>query len=175
MEHKFMLTDDLLWDYADGFLSPEETRQVADFLQKHPEYQARLDQIHAEKRAFANLPLENADSGFAQQVMSAWAAEQQPAVATAKNKGNDWIFWAASSVIALLVFLPFLLPSKSAAPAKPLEIPEKWNPQWELPSYDWAGLFGNNTTYFLLLATLALLSLKLLDKYLQVRHLQTAA
>ena len=81
MENKFLLTDEMLWDYADGFLSPAEKGQVEDYLRGNPEWKARLDMIQAEKRELFSMTLEAPNPGFADRVMAAWAAEQRaPAV-----------------------------------------------------------------------------------------------
>jgi hypothetical protein len=173
MNHHFILTDEILWDYADGFLSLEEKKQVETWLNEHPESQTRLDHILMEKRAFATFPLEKPESGFSQQVMHAWTMEQKPAKRTAKAKHKDWIFWGAAGILLILFFIPFLL-SPDALPTEPVSIPEKFVPQITVPSYDWTGLLNSSLTQFLLLITLALLGLKLLDKYLQVRYLHTA-
>ncbi|MBL7809626.1 MAG: hypothetical protein JNN28_17530 [Saprospiraceae bacterium] len=173
MDHNFKLTDEILWDYADGFLPAEERIQVESWLRQHPESQVRLDHILVEKRAFASAPMEKPDSGFAQQVMNAWAQEHAPVKSTVAKKTLDWIFWAAGSILIFMVFVPFLL-APDAPATKPMQIPEKFVPQISVPAYDWAGLLNSHMTYFLILAILAFLSLKLLDKYLQVRKLQTA-
>lgn len=168
-----MLTDELLWDYADGFLSGDAKTQVENLLKTQPDAQQRLEQIMKEKRAFSGLTLEKPDSDFAKKVMGAWAAEQAPAKRASKAGHKDWIFWGASGILVALMFVPFLL-APDAPPAEPVRIPEKFIPQVSVPTYDWAGLLNSSSLQFLLMATLALLSLKLLDKYLQVKHLQAA-
>ncbi|HAD13360.1 MAG TPA: hypothetical protein DCF33_13095 [Saprospirales bacterium] len=173
MNHHFILTDEILWDYADGFLSPEEKKQVEARLKEHPDSQARLDHILMEKRSFATFPLEKPESGFTQQVMHAWTMEQKPVKNASKVKHKDWIFWGAAGILLMLLFTPFLL-APDAPATEPVRIPEKFVPQITVPSYDWTGLLNSNLTQFLLLITLALLGLKLLDKYLQVRYLHTA-
>jgi hypothetical protein len=173
MENNFMLTDELLWDYADGFLSAEAKTQVENWLKTHPDAQQRLDQIMAEKRAFSGLTLEKPGADFALKVMNAWAAEQAPAKRASKAGNKDWIFWGASGILLALLFVPFLL-APDAPPSEPVRIPEKFIPQVSVPAFDWAGLLNNSSLQFMLMATLALLSLKLLDKYLQVKQLQAA-
>jgi anti-sigma factor RsiW len=173
MENNFMLTDELLWDYADGFLAVEAKTQVENWIRTHPDAQQRLDQIMAEKRAFSGLTLEKPDSDFAKKVMGAWVAEHAPAKRASKASHKDWIFWGASGILVALMFVPFLL-APDAPPSEPVRIPEQFIPQVSVPTYDWAGLLSSSSLQFLLMATLALLSLKLLDKYLQVKQLQAA-
>lgn len=174
MKNNFMLTDDLLWDYADGFLEEAEKLQVDAYLRQHPEHQARLQGILAEKRTFSNLPLEKPGSDFANKVMTAWAAEQSPAKAgtIAKPKGRDWILWSIALAFGIMLALPFLMPASEAPTALPLQIPADYLQQVQWPTFDWAGLFNSSLMSYMLLLTLAFMSLKLLDKYLQVRNMR---
>lgn len=168
-----MLTDDLLWDYADGFLQADEKQQIDAYLRQHPAQQARLDAILAEKRAFAAVPLEKPNSDFAKQVMAAWAAEQNPVKADvpAKAKGQDWVLWGIAALMVALLFLPILMAPNGAAMDISFQIPEEYVPQFQVPAFDWQGLFGSTWLRTFVLITMAFMSLKLLDKYLQVRNL----
>ncbi len=171
MDNNFMLTDDMLWDYADGFLQGEEKLRVDAYLSQHPEHQARLNAIRAEKRAFSALPLEKPGAGFAQQVMAAWATEQVTEKATlpTKAKGSDWILWSIAIAFGLMMAVPFLLAPAASPESFSFKIPEEYVPQVQTPSFDWAGFFNSAMLRNALLLTLAFMSLKLLDKYLQVR------
>lgn len=170
MEKNTMITDDLLWDYADGFLDREETLRVDAYLRQHPEHQARLDAILAEKRAFAALSNEKPDAGFAQQVMATWAAEQKPL----RAKGRDWVLWGIGAALALMLLLPLWMAQNTAPMGTPLPIPDEILPQVSAPSVDWAGLLNSALLRNALLFSMALMSLKLLDKYLQVQRLRIA-
>ena len=164
-----MLTDELLWDYADGFLEGEEKLRVDAYLRQHPAQQTRLEAILAEKRAFSALPLETPKAGFAQQVMAVWAAERAlaPTVLPAKAKGRDWVLWGIAAAFGLMLAVPILL-LPSAAPYMPQwEIPAEYVPQ--LPMLDWAGLFSSALLRIAALLALAYGGLRILDKYLQVR------
>jgi len=171
MENNFMLTDDLLWDYADGLLEGDEQIRVASYLGQHPEYQARLDAILSEKRAFSALRMEKPNAGFAQQVMAAWATEQVPAKALdlAKPKGRDWILWGIAAAFGLMMLAPLWM-APAAAPA--FQIPDAYIPQIQVPTFDWAGFFSSAWLRNLVLLTTAFMALKLLDKYLQVRNMR---
>ncbi|MBK6994763.1 MAG: hypothetical protein IPH31_07480 [Lewinellaceae bacterium] len=174
MENNFLLTDDILWDYADGFLARDEKLRVDTYLRQHPEQQARLDAIMSEKRAFTAMPLEKPNTGFAQNVMAAWAAEQTPSKAAApvKTKGHDWILWAISVAFGLMIVVPFML-APSAAPSElSLQIPEEYIPQFQVPTFDWASFFSSALLRNTVLLTMAFMGLKLLDKYLQVRNMR---
>ncbi len=174
MEHKFLLTDAMLWDYADGFLDGDEKLRVDAYLRQHPEQQARLDAIMSEKRAFTALPLEKPNTGFAQEIMSAWAAEQVPSKAAApvKTKGRDWILWAITVAFVLMIAVPFLLSPAAATSELLLQIPAEYIPQFQVPTFDWAGFFGSALLRNTVLLTMAFMGLKLVDKYLQVRNMR---
>jgi anti-sigma factor RsiW len=174
MENNFLLTDDMLWDYADGFLEGDEKLRVDAYLRQHPEQQARLEAIVSEKRAFSGLTLEKPNAGFAQQVMAAWAADQAPAkeLLPLKAKGRDWILWAIAAAFALMIAVPFLM-TPAVAPAEiAFNIPEEYMPQFQAPTFDWAGFFSSAWLRNTVLLTMAFMGLKILDKYLQVRNLK---
>lgn len=164
MENNFMLTDDLLWDYADGFLTAEEKVRVDAYLHRHPEWQERLDAILAEKRAFHALPLEKPRPGFSDRVMAAWAAETHAAY-TAPGKGKDWIIYLISAVLGLFICAAFVVAGMQAAPSHlPVEMPK-------LPEYDWSAVFGNQVLQFGLFFALALMALKFVERYLEQRKI----
>ncbi len=162
-----MLTDDLLWDYTDGFLDSAEKIQVEAYLGQHPEQMVRLESIMTQKRAFKGLNLEVPAEGFAKQVMAAWAMEK--AAAPVKANGRDWVLWGIFVSFGLMLIIPFLLvPASSEAT---LQIPQEYLPQIQLPMVDWAGLFSSALLRNALLLTLAFMLLKLFDRYLQVRKM----
>ena len=171
MENNFILTDDILWDYADGFLGGEEKLRVEAYLRQHPERNSRLEAILAEKRAFSAIPLENPDTGFAQKIMAAWSAEQAPekAMGVVKGTGRDWILWGIAAAFGLMIAVPFLI-SPAAVPAEfTFQIPEEYIPR--VPTFDWAGFLSSAWLRNTLLLLTAFIGLKILDKYLQVRSL----
>jgi hypothetical protein len=164
MENNFMLTDDLLWDYADDFLSAEEKVRVDAYLRQYPEWQERLDLILAEKRAYAAMPLEKPKPGFSDRVMAAWATETHANYA-ATAKGKDWIIHLISMVLGLFICAAFVVAGMQAAPANlPVEIPK-------IPAYDWGTVFGNQILQFGLFFALALMALKFVEKYLAQRQM----
>lgn len=163
MENNFMLTDDLLWDYADGFLDPAEKQQVERYMQQHPDARLRLEHILTEKREISSLPLESPNAGFADRVMAAWAAEhvhQQ-----AKAKGGDWIIRIIPAVFGLFVLTPVVVMVFAALQLAPGELPTI--PMPEMPVIDWAAWVGNPILQYGLLLTLVLMGLRFLEKYVQ--------
>ncbi len=167
MENNFLLTDDMLWDYVDGFLEGSEKLQVEAYLQQHPAQRKRLESIQEEKRAFASLTLEKPAAGFADRVMAAWVSEQTLRVAPAKPR--DWILLSIAGVIGFFLLVAFALVIAMAPEAAPLlTIPEQYVPT--VPVIDWAMIFGSNIFRYGLILTLALFTLQILDKYLQQRH-----
>lgn len=163
MENNFLLSDDLLWDYADGFLTEAEKIRVDAYLRQHPEWQERLEAILAEKRAFHATPLEKPKPGFSDRVMAAWAAETHANYA-ANAKGKDWIIYLISSVLGLFICAAFVVAGMQAAPTNlPVEIPK-------VPSYDWSQIFDNQILQYGLFFLLALITLKFVEKYLEQRR-----
>jgi anti-sigma factor RsiW len=173
MEKNFKLTNEILWDYADGFLNEEDKLRVDAYLRQNPAKQTQLDGILSEKCSFSTLPLEKPNAGFTQQVMSAWTAEQTDKKAPVNVKAieRDWVLWGIAAAFGLIIVLPFLL-SPSAAPSTiTLHIQEQYMPQVQVPTFDWAGFMNGASLRNFLLLTLTFMGLKLLDKYLQVRNL----
>ena len=166
MENNFSLSDDLLWDYADGFLSAEEKLHVEAYLRQYPEWQERLNAIRAEQRAFAAMPLQKPNPGFADRVMAAWATETHAAY-SAKNPGKDWIVYLISSVLGLFICAAFLIAGMQAAPSDlPVELPQV--PQ--VPAYEWSVITGNPALQYGVYLVLTLALLKLVERYLHQRR-----
>ena len=164
MENNFILTDDLLWDYADGFLTAEEKARVDAYLRQYPEWQERLDAILADRHAFHAMPLEKPRPGFSDRVMAAWAAETHAAY-SAPGKGKDWIIYLISTVLGLFICAAFVVAGMQAAPSQlPVEIPK-------IPAYDWGAIFSNQVLRFGLYFILALMTLKFVEKYLEQRKM----
>lgn len=166
MENNFLLTDDLLWDYADGFLEAEDQKRVEAFLRQHPEWQGRLDAILSEKRAFHALPLDKPRPGFSDKVMAAWAAETHANWSSASSKGKDWIILLISAVLGSFICAAFVVAAMQAAPATPLpvELPK-------MPAYEWGSIFDNQMLQFGLFFALALIGLKFVEKYIEQRKM----
>ena len=123
MENNFLLTEDMLWDYADGFLPQEEKMQVDAYLRRHPEHQSMLDTILAEKKAFAALPMDRPKPGFADRVMAAWVAEQSANPSLSSEKGKDWIIWLIAAVFGLFLITPVVVMVAGAMQLSPEQLP----------------------------------------------------
>lgn len=167
MKDTLLLTDDMLWDYADGFLSTAEKYRVEEYLRLHPEAQARLDIILAEKRELFSLPLESPDPGFADRVMAAWATEQVHV--RAKVKGKDWIIRLFVAVFGLFLLAPVVVMVLAALQLSPEQVPAITIP--EMPAIDWSLWANNAFLQYGLLLTAVLMGLRFLDKYLQHRRM----
>ncbi len=162
MENNSLLTDDLLWDYADGFLDAAEHERVTENLRHFPEAQSRLADILAEKKSFAALPLETPKPGFSERVLAAWAVEQTQAVRS-PEKGRDWMVLAISGVFGLLLLLPLAVLLVTTLQGQGPMLPADYG----LPAVNWGGVLANPIVYYTVGSALTFFSLKLLDKYLQ--------
>ena len=163
------ITEEIIWDYADGFLAPREYRELEDQLKLQPEWQARLELILAEKRAFKASTLENPGEGFASQVMTAWATEQvalskKPVVAK-----PDWVLRGIAGVISAVMIWVFVLMLGAAPETGLFNIAESYMP--ELPSIDWGSITDSIFIRYSMILLLAWLTLQILDKYLQQQNL----
>lgn len=165
MNNHFLLTDDMLWDYADGLLPEDMRLQVDAYLQQHPEHRGRLSAIQAEKNAWSALPLEKPNKGFADRVMAAWVSEQAAVKIKAVAK-PDRILSAIAGVFLVFLLIVLVL-TIMAAPYIPVNVPTAYIPQ--MPAYDFVGFFGNPALRYGLMLLVAYLGLQILEKYLQQR------
>ncbi len=156
-----MLSDDMIWHYVDGFLNETDTALVETYLRQHPEHNKRLESIRAEKRALSSMPLEKPNADFSKLVMAAWAAEQVHAPA----KRRDWILLSIAAVFGLFVVAAFIMVVGTAPEAAPLAIPDQYVP--EMPTIDWAMLLDSFVLRYGTILIFALLTVQVLDKYLQ--------
>jgi hypothetical protein len=169
MDNNFLLSEDMLWDYADGFLDQADKMQVDAYLQLHPEHQSRLDTIVAEKRAFSALPLDRPKSGFADRVMAAWVAEQSGQASLATDKGKDWIIYCIAAAMGFFILLPIILMAISAPAMSTDIIPAEYIP--EVPAIPWGKIFTSPVMRIGLPLTLLFFCFRFLDQYLQQKKM----
>lgn len=169
MENNFLLTEDMLWDYADGFLPQEEKMQVDAYLRRHPEHQSRLDAILGEKNAFAALPMDRPKPGFADRVMAAWVVEQSANPSLSSEKGKDWIIYGIAAAMGFFILLPIVLLAISAPAISIDMIPAEYIP--ETPVIPWGKLFTSPAMRFGLPLTLLFFCFRFLDQYLQQKKM----
>ena len=168
MDNHFVITEDILWDYADGLLDADAKALVEKYLAQKPLERARLAAIMSEKQALARLPLDGPAANFADKVMAAWTFEQQKARVAAAPK-NDWGIWAIALGFGLLMATPLVFALFSGGPGA---VSPKF-PQFELPlavqKFDLLGALGSPVSQYAFYLALASLSVRLLEKYLHYR------
>ncbi len=167
MDNNLIINEEVLWDYADGFLTPEEHREVDTYLQLHPDWQIRLEEVMAFRAQLHATPLEKPRSGFTDRVMAAWATEQVQAYQPGKNK--DWIVFSVAAAFGLFILGGFVavlvsLSGMSNTPSQ-MELP-----QVQLPMSQLGAILQNQTLQMAFPIVLAVLSLFVLDKYLRHRR-----
>lgn len=164
MDNHFLLTDDLLWDYADGLLSLAEKQQVDAYLQQHPAWQHKMEAVLTEKKSFSQLSLSKPHPGFSDRVMAAWALEHVGKKSA--SAGQDWIIRAIVIVFGLFVLTPLIamvvIGLQTALPvvSLPVELPSA-------PKINWNKMLGHPALYYSVLLGMTYLVLRLLEKFLQ--------
>lgn len=158
------INEDILWDYADGLLTPAERLEVDAYLRQHPEYQVQLNEVLAFRAQMHATPLEKPRAGFTDRVMAAWATEQMQAYQPPANR--DWIVFSVAAAFGLFILSAFVsvvftVTGSISAPL-PLELPSM-----QLPEL--GGVFQSRLLQLLLPVALAVMTLLLLDKYLRHR------
>lgn len=169
MDNHFLLTDDLLWDYADDFLPADEKQRVDAYLRQHPEWQKRLDALLAEKRALRELPLESPRPGFAESVMAAWAVEQVQVNTKVALRKKDWVVYAVTGVFGLFILGAVIaLVVALLQSAAPVELPDTG---FSLPSAESVGsTLNSQAVQYAVLLGLGLTFLVFMEKYFHQRR-----
>jgi anti-sigma factor RsiW len=168
MDNHFFLTDEILWDYADHLLQPQEAQQVEAYLTQHPEWQSKLDAIRAEQRALHALPLEKPGAGFSDRVMAAWAAEQMKSfAATAPPHKRDWVLTIVGAAMGLLILAPIVAMVVTVLQSAPVNVNL---PDYQLPTLNTGLLthvFSSPIFQIALISIAAILMLNMIEKYLR--------
>lgn len=163
MDNNFQVTDELLWDYADGFLSREEKYQVEAFLRQHPEWQERLQAIRSEQQALFNVPMEKPRADFADRVMAAWATETVHNHAKSKAHGRDWIIIAIASVFGLFILTPIVVMVVAALQSSAPEVNN------QITGVDWGNVASMPAVQYATYLGLTFLMLRFAEKWFTQR------
>jgi hypothetical protein len=174
MENNNWLNEDLLWDYADDLLAPDDKVKVDAYLRQHPEWQERLNAIMAEKRALFALPLELPRPNFADSVMAAWTAEQVRVHAADPAKRRDWIIYAIAGVFALFILAPIVTIVVAAMQVSPDALLPANTPIPDVTSIDWSMLLGNSMLHYATYLGLTFVLLRFVEKFVQHRNWKLA-
>lgn len=171
MNTPFILTDDMLWDLADGLLTGPEKIRVEAYLAQNLTATQQFQAILNEKKQLKQQPLEVPQTTFSQQVMAAWVAEQ-PNLSTqsSANKGRDWIFWALLLALGGVFTIPFWLVAGANSVPTTLQMPTDYT--LELPQVDLSALASLAWLRNLSILVLSYMGLMILDKYLQVKNVR---
>lgn len=175
MNNNIIVTEDILWEYADGLLAPDAKALVDKYLAQQPSLREQLEAILQEKRAFASLPLERPAADFADTVMAAWAAQQRQKPAAVPQR--DWGLWAIVAGMGSLLAVPLLWAMMTGDFAggggSSLRLPEFEMPL-ALQNFDLLAALRSPVSQFGFYLALALMSVQMLEKILRYRHfLQT--
>ena len=95
-------------------------------------------------------------------------AEQAHANALAPEKRRDWILFSIAGFMGVLLVIAVILGISMAPSMTPVVIPDQYVPQ--IPVVDWAAVFGSAVFRYGLILLIAVLTLQILDKYLQQRN-----
>jgi hypothetical protein len=123
-----MVTQEILWNYADDLLSLSERKAVEAALLQDDVLQKQLAEILQEKKLFSQLSLEKPSLDFASNVLSSWQAEQsfEPVVQKSKYVFKIMIGLFIALTISFL-YMIFSTPSINSDPI--IEVPS--NLPWQ--------------------------------------------
>ena len=160
------ISDAMLWDYADGFLSDAEKAQIEAILNQNPAEKARLLAIQGEKMALLNVPLVRPKGNFADKVMAAWVVEQHQ-TRVAKIPEKDWAVVAIAAIFGLFVVAAISLMlvagrgSMGGSPAFPMAIPQA------LQQFDVAAALRLPGLIYTFYLGLTYMTLRLVERFVQ--------
>jgi anti-sigma factor RsiW len=170
MENNFLLTEEMIWDYVDGVLTAEDKNQVDAYLRQHPEWEAKMQAIRAEKCSLFAHHMEKPDRGFSDRVLAAWASEQVEAHALAAAPAKrDWVIRVIAIAFSVFVITPVVVLMVMALQSAPVELPTIKMP--EIETERWTSLLGSSVLQLGLLSLLAIAFLKLADQFLHKRFI----
>ena len=163
-----LINEDILWDYADGLLSPAERLEVDALLHSNPDLQAQLQEVLTFRAQLHATPLEKPRAGFADGVMAAWAGEQMQAYQAPANR--DWIVFSVAAAFGLFIVSALISVIARIPWPKSVQLPFE-APKWQLPEWNFGNLgLDGRVLQLLLPALLVLMTLMVLDKYLRHRR-----
>jgi hypothetical protein len=162
MDNNFLLTDEMLWDYADGLLDPAERSRVDAYLRQHPEHKTALEAIVEAKRSLSALPMEAPDAGFANRVMASWTSEQVQ-IKTIKPE-SDWIIRLISGIFGFILLSSMIVMGFAGMDSNPFKIPVDLP---KTPSFDWALLLNSPVVPYVFYFGLTFLLLRILEQFLK--------
>ncbi len=147
------ITNDILWDFADGLLPNAQQKEIAQALLDNPTLQQQLDVIIKQKALFSTTELEQPKLDFATTLLEKWVLEQplQTAPTVAHSTQISLLKGLFVSFILLsIILLYFAFSSNTVSEPLPIVIPNI-----EIP---WSKMS------FILVSILAMLSIRLLEK-----------
>src|SRR2546428_14157905 len=104
------VTEEQLWDYADGLLSAHEAKEVEALIASDQSLQRKLEEIRAISKSLAAMDLQSPSADFTSKVISAWKTElASPRPSTLKTFVNKKIIYGivglfVERILALLVY-----------------------------------------------------------------------
>ncbi len=106
------ITDEQLWDLADGFLSNAQKIEIEQKINQNSDILARFENIQAQKRLFSMTEMEKPTSDFAAKLLQKWQTEQasvalETAIPTANHTILKIVFGAFSLLSIALLYLVF--------------------------------------------------------------------
>ncbi|HNG90708.1 MAG TPA: hypothetical protein PK858_10905, partial [Saprospiraceae bacterium] len=157
------INEELLWDYADGLLSPSDHAQLETLLRTDPLWQDRLQEVLALRAQLHAMPLEKPRPGFADAVLAAWATERMEAYQPPPNR--DWMVFGVAGAFTLFIFGALLtviarMPIPDPADL-PLQLPHLDVPQWDVSRW----IPSDFSVHPILPMALVLITFLLLNQY----------
>jgi hypothetical protein len=152
------ITDDILWDFADGLLSNAQQKEIEQLLANNPALQQQLNIILQQKALFSSSDLERPNLDFSATLLEKWALEPQAQPAEVAPVSSNILLLKIlfASFVALSLGLLYFAFSTNTV-SEPLQI--------EIPNIE----FPWSKISFILVSILAMLGVRLLEKMIVFR------
>ncbi|SMO51790.1 anti-sigma factor family protein [Solitalea koreensis] len=167
------ITEEQLWDYADGLLSADEAKEIHSLIAADPSLQKKLEEIKAISKSLAEMTLETPSVDFTSKVISAWKTElASPKPAALKTIVNKKIIYGVAGlfVVSILALLAYTVAATVNVPASGIYDLSKYSSS--LPKVNADVIFSNKLFYQLFFLLDVVLLLIFVDKYLRVKKLK---
>ena len=156
--------EDQLWDYLDGFCSPEEKRSIEQLIQTNAAWKRKLNELTALHESLKSMELDEPSMAFKNRVMEQVLASPHPS--TLKTRVDKRIINSIGGffAIAILGVLGYTFSKMDWSVGSGYSIPS-----YDLPKINWSLFDSSGYTLFVFTAFMVT-GLFVVDKVIQERR-----
>ncbi|UKJ08109.1 anti-sigma factor family protein [Solitalea lacus] len=164
------ITEEQLWDLADGLIQEPQAGELMRYIEEHPVLKKKLDEIKALNASLASIPLEAPSANFTAKVMAQWRTETSPSAL--KTLVNRKIIYGIAAVFGVLIISLLIYTIGSTTPEPSAQYMAKSEQVQEVVNSQIDSFLGNKTFWFSFLMIDAVLLLVFIDKWISGKRLK---